>query len=442
MASPPAINELPAPPLNSSEASVSKLSLGKLSIGETYICTLCDGDADALCPTCKSAPYCSVTCQIGDYWVHRHVCEQYKARGRPPGPAEDNFRRAFLFHPDEVRVEVVWVECIPQEVGSPDRWTLAYYRSFLEPEHPLVGHSAACVYIHWSARHDPQEHSFALYYNDAPPFERTRPNKTIQELTDGKPDTDPRFRGPVLVMKYEGTTDEPMDYEDMEMEDLRDIVDYLVSEHAPDLDMEKIRSRPKTKGLISDVRLSGVRVACNGEMRLRDVPRLSAEMFDPKKWPLSPDYSSLGLASGFAIIAMMVPFDTTSPAPYSEDMFDNPIIPHLFPVLNHDSPFWGLTQRKWRQGAGSVILARRDGEPLTVKQVAMWSSFAKLKAHVLLKDGLGVGSVERSREQVGRLLNSVCYARWCLTDSKAEAVEREELGEAAGSGWQETMIQP
>ena len=204
-----------------------KLKMNKPADG--LICVMCSKPATQLCTQCRSQIYCSRQCQKSDWRVHKLLCSSYQQFQTPP---HKNVRRAIVFEQSEPVVKFKWVTIETKHVDDPD--DPSYEEANLE-EYFGPGQKGECQ----------------PYYNNV--IRDRRLQKMIELraregfLTDGSPPNQAVAAvapavggnvlcGPLIALKWDTGGYMPSSnpkYLDMEMGDLREVVDYLVNYGRP-----------------------------------------------------------------------------------------------------------------------------------------------------------------------------------------------------------------
>lgn len=158
------------------------------------------------CGSCNSSTYCSAECQKLDWPVHKILCRQFRDLGTPPAGL---FRRGIFFPVDQKKPKFVWVpytvrsepnEDIDAAAFVPDRDRVTAFQT--------IDYNKVC------------SQRLSLIIGSRSNFDGSPVNIYIDEVTKGIRKSN--WRGPVVILKKKGSG-----YEDVDMVDFRDAVDYF-----------------------------------------------------------------------------------------------------------------------------------------------------------------------------------------------------------------------
>lgn len=119
-----------------------------MSAGTPLLCSACDTATTHVCGQCKSARYCSKSCQQANWAVHKLLCKTYFTFDNTSPPTDEHFK-AILFPIDSKTPEIVWFDAyesgaIDSILGSgfpsPTASTTPDYDQELSRELPLNTH--------------------------------------------------------------------------------------------------------------------------------------------------------------------------------------------------------------------------------------------------------------------------------------------------------------
>ena len=375
--SPPTLSPSRSLSPESSQPSGILTSSGRPSLST---CAICNVVADERCHTCQSIAYCSVTCQKIDWPVHGHLCRQFSTSVRPLWPIASPYKRAILFHRDQIKVEIIWVKCVStEEVGE---------RRVHPDPRPFLGHSDSGpqrgtwkVHISRNKRRERDVNgcSLDLFYPKALPGPaRKMPNPTVRELTNRFPTRSEGLHGPLVVMRLESSAaGRPVDYEDITLENFRDVVDYLTSSSAPKLDYLGGTGPETREAPMHHLELAGVKVTCDGDMRHMNGFRFSSINLPAHMLPLVPNPSPISRQLGLPIIVLIKRSTPTALVAISPDPLDVPMISAvLFDIIVPMSEQL-RAKKSWRQAIECIYLLRRDCQDLAVQHVETMCAFVE-----------------------------------------------------------------
>ncbi|ORY67767.1 uncharacterized protein BCR38DRAFT_428100 [Pseudomassariella vexata] len=187
-----------------------------------------------LCTQCKSASYCSKTCQKADWPSHQLLCKAITRQGTRPTPAH---KRALYFPAERRQPEFFWVECphddYPDDPGMPDILSIQAY----------VG---APHYASEKVRLNPRLGRFSprmVEFFGANPMPKKMGNRSLRAACKAYGSVRRGWEGPLVVLGISAapcdvTADEILgnglagggiiNYDDINLFDLRTIVDWSV----------------------------------------------------------------------------------------------------------------------------------------------------------------------------------------------------------------------
>ncbi|TFK70049.1 hypothetical protein BDN72DRAFT_839478 [Pluteus cervinus] len=213
------------------------------------------------------------------------------------------------------------------------------------------------------------------------------------------------WRGPIMTMRQNAHIyDHPNKYEDITLEDFRDIVDYFVMYCRGD-PMDVPQEPPK--------KIKGVKLNCHGDMKAYDVPQFTS-VDVPNEHPgfhaeLSQLSRDLGLPLRlykYAADPRWRSIDETSTPPSR-----NEIAANLMVELDPEVPQWGtIPLPKWQKDSkiNSVLLVRDDRKDLTVQQAEALCTYCESKIIPAIRGSLdNPGSMARS--EVMQLITPAKY---------------------------------
>lgn len=74
------------------------------------LCTACDNRADDFCNGCKHARYCSLTCQISDWSIHKRFCKDLAHTVADASRPSPEHVRILCFPLSNTRPQLQWAE--------------------------------------------------------------------------------------------------------------------------------------------------------------------------------------------------------------------------------------------------------------------------------------------------------------------------------------------
>ena len=190
------------------------------------ICVMCSEPATQRCTQCRSQIYCGKQCQKSDWRVHKLLCSSYQQFQTPP---HENARRAIVFEQNEPVVKFKWVSIKIMEPDGPEPYEFPILEEYFGP-----GKNGHChIHCRNPIRGRHLRDYLDLRFRDAFLLDGSTPNQAVAAVAHVPGGN--VWCGPLIALKwkkgpsngYMVPTDPP--YTHMEMGDLREVVDYLVS---------------------------------------------------------------------------------------------------------------------------------------------------------------------------------------------------------------------
>ena len=193
------------------------------------ICVMCNQPATQRCTQCRSQIYCSKRCQKSDWRVHKLLCSSYQQFQTPP---HKTARRAIVFEQNEPVVKFKWVTIETKYIDDPD--DPSYEDANLE-EYFGPGQSGKCTpYSDNVIRDRRLRNIIDLRARDCFLFDGSLPNQGVAAVAPAVGGN--VWCGPLIALKWDTggyNISENPKFLDMEMGDLREVVDYLVTYGRP-----------------------------------------------------------------------------------------------------------------------------------------------------------------------------------------------------------------
>jgi hypothetical protein len=382
-------------------------------------CTLCNvapqaGKYHKRCTTC-SAPYCSSACQRQDWKYHKHVCSVYGAF-IATAPRPDNHLLAFLLPEKSKSVQCVWVL---------DGTDLADYHlhNFMryENDEQFVGVDTVEVSLKLE-RANPNLHKFALDHRvelkgrEEAAKNGSASNECVIKIMKGVHPWD--WKGPLLIFSRPGLRGDV--FQDVTTSDLRVVVDYFkrysqgietiremnplilqsifyngqktmfetnTADDAANNTIEAVGSSSSSFGLstsgneVSIVRINDKgRIQFNGAAKFVEImAHKSNEIFEGKPTSISKHLE-------IPLVLRKCQPGTEWPKGRDSMPFDpdeNIEALDLMRDVEPSSSCFGFLERTARllivAPVGSFLVARKDRQNITAKQVEVFSRFYKEK---------------------------------------------------------------
>ncbi|CAG8976936.1 hypothetical protein HYALB_00008847 [Hymenoscyphus albidus] len=167
---------------------------------DTHYCALCNKKATARCPDCKTAYYCSTSCQKADFQYHKScctlICQFTSAHPRPT----HLHHLVIKFPVDQKSPELMWFsdEIIPALQTNDE----------LFPGIPNSSEGIRVLVAQWLRSQNPREekymldHDMALYFRPGFLFDGSDPNQSVKGFFNFEPSHD--WRGDLYVSRLIG----------------------------------------------------------------------------------------------------------------------------------------------------------------------------------------------------------------------------------------------
>ena len=359
-------------------------------------CTICHSSTAKPCGRCHSARYCSLECQQTDWPSHSLLCSQYSTHTGRPDPF---YKRAILFPPNENKPQFIWVEC--KTIVSDEDPDFPYEFESSQVEDHLggkVGQYYAVAEKRLIQRNVLRDRDYAntlqVVWRETFGIDGSQLNKSVVRAT--RDAAVMSWAGPIIALRMKGSGLAPSHYMDIDMQDYRNVVDYLITyanESVKDEELGPDRNR----------KLRGVKIHCKGVQRTFGTEVYSA-VDVPKDHPIFHDpIAPISQLVGTPIHTRKYPRDKL----WKDNLFnptENVPATFLHLVADPSDNWWGWAPMSWQNNVGNVLVVRSDGQDVTTRQVEALSRFCQFKMQPLFENALGGGFVEMTREEVMRYL--------------------------------------
>ena len=192
-------------------------------------CVMCSKPATQRCTQCRSQIYCGKQCQKSDWRVHKQLCSSYQQFQTPP---HENARRAIVFEQDKPIVRFKWVtiEIKYEEDEYPCSWESPILEEYFGPG----SNGRPGSFNNNVIRGRRLRNTIDLRFRDTFLIDGSPINQAVAAVAPAE--GGPVWCGPLIALKHDNSgsafiTDPP--YTHMEMGDLREVVDYLVTYGRP-----------------------------------------------------------------------------------------------------------------------------------------------------------------------------------------------------------------
>ncbi|KAK8872462.1 Ubiquitin carboxyl-terminal hydrolase 19, partial [Apiospora arundinis] len=175
------------------------------------LCLMCNKADASLCRQCNSAFYCSKKCQTADFPIHKLLCSDFKTFNATSRPSGEHFR-AIIFPVVERKPNFIWLHCKSDSEGyqCPD------IEALLGPNAPLSQKP-----IRYNPILDKPQ--------DTALVDGSKPNESVRSILNTKAGRYFDWCGQLGAYNTVGLSLDPERCQDLDMNDLRHIADYLIS---------------------------------------------------------------------------------------------------------------------------------------------------------------------------------------------------------------------
>ena len=349
-------------------------------------CTICHSPTAKPCGRCHSARYCSLECQQTDWPCHSLLCSQYSTHTGRPDPS---YKRAILFPPDDNKPQFIWIECktevSDEDPDDPYEYELSQVEDYLGG---TIGEYDAFAERKNIQRNVLRDRDFAntlqVVCRDTFGIDGSQMNKSVVRAT--RDAAVMAWAGPIIALKKKGLGIDPLHFADIDMQDYRDVVDYLFS-----YANESVQHR------IGKCR--GVKIHCTGDQETFGTGVYSAVEVPKDHLIFYGPIAPISQLVGMPIHTRKYPPDKL----WKDGLFnptENVPATFLHLVADPSDNWWGWAPMSWQNDVGSVLVVRSDGQDVTTRQVEALSRFCQFKMRPLFENALGGGLVEMTREEV------------------------------------------
>ena len=373
---------------------------------------------------------------MADWPIHKVLCKSFRdfSDDRRPAP---NMRRVVAFLVSEKKPRFMWLPIRtlpPEEEGELAAETIDF-RSF-SPR------PSACSWIrgiHSRANPNPL---LELWYEDAFAITYSSMGEAVRTATNNRADYP--WAGNMLAIRGEAwgvNGVEMTSAGDMDMRAYADVIAFIIAQHN-DTPEHKARKGPK---------VSGIKVACNGERRLYDTDVFS-EVLIPRSHPMFESQASVAPISKLIDLPLHTVKYPANPAFKQVGDADNQMVTfmNLCCDPNDDggpssrtpgSLGWGWAPKIWQRDVGNVLIVRVDRKPLDEETVEAFADFCMDKVQPLFEHSLEVASPgdppeqrSRARQRVLAEITPSKWKEWILEVRRKKREYEERFAEAMTAG--------
>ncbi|KAF1849175.1 uncharacterized protein K460DRAFT_365085 [Cucurbitaria berberidis CBS 394.84] len=390
------------------------------------LCAICPALGSEVCSSCHGIRYCSKACQKVDWPVHKLLCKKFSkdfSNDKRPQQPEFQFKRAIYFPEEGNGPQYIWLPSSgPSDEGravahthilglkNTDLYPIDYFKENAVLHRQIDGDIVLLARIH-----DLNTNEAMLFGN---------PNKSLakidKELTN-------YWKGPLLAYGARTDVGWPDQCYDLGPVDLRHVVDYLSVAHSKrsiEQNMYTIGDGEKTRGVrfncVSDQQICQrtqfepmdiLKSVCDGESELK---------------------ATVAEKAGFPLVFRKLTFALCWRSRSHQDFSyaENPSAAFFDPgtlldttwldtALRFGNPTSAIDQQmKFAKQMGSLIVVRKDGEPLTPMLMKALTEYAQQKTneafesenepHTLASQVLDSISPERFRKWYSDFLFGLC----------------------------------
>ncbi|KAF2706629.1 hypothetical protein K504DRAFT_459028 [Pleomassaria siparia CBS 279.74] len=373
-------------------------------------CTVCSKGNANLCSRCKSASYCSKSCQQSDWCTHKLLCASFTTFATSDRPTPEHYR-GILFNPEKSKPEFIWLL---------SKWSSSYGDNDYDVDYqspqirPLLGSDS--LLKHLTIQHDKRldkqlSDTIFITYRDTFLVDGSRPSRSIASITATQPGEYHDWRGPIVAYGKKGLGIDPLACRDLDMNDFRHITDHFLSyAYVP----------PPDTSQASTERVKGVRINCVGDVKLFKKPHFEeVEVAGTDSIFSMHDTSDIADRIELPILTRRCPPDpkwvNTKGGVFGyESPFNNQDATFLHQCcdpraefdINTGSLGWGWCPMKWQNGAGSVIVVRKDKKLLLPMHMEALARYCRYEIRPLLAHSTGEFHPEKpmKREEVLRMI--------------------------------------
>jgi MYND finger len=186
------------------------------------LCSVCTESSLKICKGCHNSKYCSRECQKADWPTHKLLCKTFKDFASRPG---NDYRRAIYLPVSSKKPQFIWLLF---ERKNDDLSMTAHDSPELGT---LLGNDKPFATLGWMksnpVRNKKLTHSIDIRYRDTFLTDGSLPNQSILNIKGSELAHD--WRGPMVAYGLKGLDFDPANSDDLDMTDLRHIVDYLLT---------------------------------------------------------------------------------------------------------------------------------------------------------------------------------------------------------------------
>ena len=349
-------------------------------------CVICNRSPAKPDKTCGSSAYCSKSCQQADWPRHKLLCTEYAAAKTRPS---ERHRLAILFKADEPKPNLCWVDCELREESGEQPYEVPRMDKILGDDDPHSGHH---IVLRNPRRNRDLLNTLEVSFRDSFLMDGLNPNQSILKALGASRPTMPHWRGPVVVMRKQGSGIDPAYYGDITLDDYSNALDYLTI-HGDDGVTTPI------EGFRRDDTVLGVKLSCYGSWKLYNAKQFVAvevPNWHPTRATIGGskpqgEVSPLSELLGFPVRAWkMMPPNHWMDLPewsHTGSPEDNGPASALFlDVRKGKGTTWGSAPGHWQSGNGDVLLLSANGGDISLGDATALCLFCRHRLEPLIED--------------------------------------------------------
>ncbi|KAB2576816.1 HIT/MYND zinc finger-like protein [Lasiodiplodia theobromae] len=362
--------------------------------GPKELCLTCNKPAASSCARCHCSKYCSKDCQAADHQTHKLLCRAYSSLNRSVRPSHEH-KLGIFFPQDDRKPKLVWVHFSWHDDDEVDYGHGFGSRFQMADSEQHLGEMGAESQIQYNTVLKRElSNTIRIAYRDAFLKDGSQPNQAIQSLPARRGNIFD-WRGPILAYGMHGLGLDQTVSRDLDLNDFRHLVDYLVTYLNHETDGA---CRPDGN---SNKKVKGVKINCQGDQDAFGLPAFQ-EVEVPGTHPIfvgvDHDTSEIAARVGIALLTRKYPASsawakaTTRGHPYV-----NQPATFLHLACRDDETAgaaWGWAPPPWQHDVGSVLAVRADQKPLHPLHVEALCRFCQFEMGPMFEHSLGMYSAK------------------------------------------------
>lgn len=224
---------------------------------------MCNKSDSFLCNRCKSARYCSKSCQQADWPTHKLLCANFSTFDPSSRPSNDHIQ-AILFPVEDKKPKIVWLHCKWNDDDEDERYQFAEFEPFFGPD-TLTGR----LLIQYNpVLKRKLSDTICITHRETFLVDGSKANRSIASITALEPERwHHDWRGTIIAYGMIGLDYNETTYRDLSMNDFRHITDFFLSHNS---DPSPVTQQPV------GTKVEGVRINCLGDQKMLNRPHFEA----------------------------------------------------------------------------------------------------------------------------------------------------------------------